>query len=302
MAARRHPRRSRVEGGWRLTGTKSYVTNGAVADLAVVTAVTDPDGPRTGRLSMFLVDLRAPEGVRRTRLNKQVWVPSDLTRLELRGRVRPATTTCSAQRGPRPAAGAADLHPQPRRDRRADPGHGRRRVRPRPCGSAASAHDLRPAGRRLPGQVLRDRRAARGDRGRPAHALEGLLEGGPRRGVPRRRRRLAKYLSGGRRHAGRPPGPRTSSAPPRSMREHPIHKFPMDAWGASLGEGTQDVQKLIIFRELMKHIKSKDVLRFVFGIWKTPCPEVPLRGQPQAPNLYGSKTIFPNCLPSSMRR
>jgi hypothetical protein len=26
----------------------------------------------------------------------------------------------------------------------------------------------------------------------------------------------------------------------------------MDAWAASLGEGTQDVQKLVIFRELMK--------------------------------------------------
>jgi hypothetical protein len=26
----------------------------------------------------------------------------------------------------------------------------------------------------------------------------------------------------------------------------------MDAWGSSLGEGTQDVQKLIIFREIMK--------------------------------------------------
>jgi alkylation response protein AidB-like acyl-CoA dehydrogenase len=34
--------------------------------------------------------------------------------------------------------------------------------------------------------------------------------------------------------------------------EHPIHKYPMDAWAASLGEGTQDVQKLIIFREIMK--------------------------------------------------
>jgi alkylation response protein AidB-like acyl-CoA dehydrogenase len=37
------------------------------------------------------------------------------------------------------------------------------------------------------------------------------------------------------------------------VQEHPIHKYPMDTWGASLGEGTQDVQKLIIFRELMKH-------------------------------------------------
>ena len=34
--------------------------------------------------------------------------------------------------------------------------------------------------------------------------------------------------------------------------EHPVHKYPMDVWGSSLGEGTQDVQKLIIFRELMK--------------------------------------------------
>ncbi|MBW1802719.1 MAG: hypothetical protein JRJ85_18535 [Deltaproteobacteria bacterium] len=34
--------------------------------------------------------------------------------------------------------------------------------------------------------------------------------------------------------------------------EHPVHKFPMDARAASLGEGTQDVQKLIIFREVMK--------------------------------------------------
>jgi alkylation response protein AidB-like acyl-CoA dehydrogenase len=40
------------------------------------------------------------------------------------------------------------------------------------------------------------------------------------------------------------------------IREHPIHKFPMDAWASSLGEGTQDVQKLVIFREVMK--KSSD--------------------------------------------
>ena len=36
------------------------------------------------------------------------------------------------------------------------------------------------------------------------------------------------------------------------IQEHPIHKFPMDAWASSLGEGTQDVQKLVIFRGLMK--------------------------------------------------
>jgi alkylation response protein AidB-like acyl-CoA dehydrogenase len=31
----------------------------------------------------------------------------------------------------------------------------------------------------------------------------------------------------------------------------------MDAWAASLGEGTQDVQKLIIFRELMKQYRQE---------------------------------------------
>jgi alkylation response protein AidB-like acyl-CoA dehydrogenase len=34
--------------------------------------------------------------------------------------------------------------------------------------------------------------------------------------------------------------------------DHPVHKFPLDAWAVSLGEGTQDVQKLVIFREVMK--------------------------------------------------
>ena len=34
--------------------------------------------------------------------------------------------------------------------------------------------------------------------------------------------------------------------------DHPIHKYPTDAWALALGEGTQDVQKLVIFREVMK--------------------------------------------------
>jgi len=38
--------------------------------------------------------------------------------------------------------------------------------------------------------------------------------------------------------------------------DHPIHKYPMDAWAASLGEGTQDVQKLVIFREILKRFDS----------------------------------------------
>jgi alkylation response protein AidB-like acyl-CoA dehydrogenase len=37
--------------------------------------------------------------------------------------------------------------------------------------------------------------------------------------------------------------------------EHPIYKFPMDVWASSLGEGTQDVQKLVIFREAIRRFQ-----------------------------------------------
>ena len=33
--------------------------------------------------------------------------------------------------------------------------------------------------------------------------------------------------------------------------DHPVHKYPMDVWGSSLGEGTQDVHKLVISRAIM---------------------------------------------------
>jgi alkylation response protein AidB-like acyl-CoA dehydrogenase len=70
----------KIEGGWKLNGTKAYVTNGLIADWGVITAVSDPGAEKKNRLSMYLVDLNAA-GIRRKKLNKQVWVPSDLTRL-----------------------------------------------------------------------------------------------------------------------------------------------------------------------------------------------------------------------------
>ena len=42
-------RADKVEGGWRLNGAKAYVTNGLIADLAVITAVSDPQASRNSR-------------------------------------------------------------------------------------------------------------------------------------------------------------------------------------------------------------------------------------------------------------
>ncbi len=78
-----HTTAKKVTNGWILNGTKAYVTNGNISKMAVITAVSDPEERRNRRISMFLVDLLHP-GVKRKKLNKQVWIPSDLTRLELK--------------------------------------------------------------------------------------------------------------------------------------------------------------------------------------------------------------------------
>lgn len=55
-----------VEGGWLLNGCKSFITNAPIADLAIIFAVTDPDRPALGSISVFLVDMNS-NGVTRSR-------------------------------------------------------------------------------------------------------------------------------------------------------------------------------------------------------------------------------------------
>ncbi len=52
-------RARRTEGGWRLDGSKLFITNGQVADLVIVCAKTDPEAGARG-VSLFLVDTRLP--------------------------------------------------------------------------------------------------------------------------------------------------------------------------------------------------------------------------------------------------
>ncbi|CAB5105873.1 hypothetical protein D3OALGA1CA_1723 [Olavius algarvensis associated proteobacterium Delta 3] len=235
------------DGGWRLNGTKAYVTNGYIADLAVITAVTDPDASRTRRISMFLVDLNS-DGVRRTKLGKQVWIPSDLTRLQFkdvfvpkdhilgeqgkgmqqvlsiftRSRVPISALTLGTTRG---AFESALTHAQ------------KRRIFGRPIVEyQAKAFEAADFFARMEAARLMVWKACE-------TADQGVDF--------RKEAAMAKYLT-------------VEVAREVSMWaadlfgavsviiDHPIHKFPMDAWGSSLGEGTQDVQKLIIFREMMK--------------------------------------------------
>lgn len=240
-------RAEQASGGWLLSGAKAYVTNGAAADLAVVTAVTDPAAERSSRHSMFLVDL-STEGIRRTRLKKQVWVPSDLTRIEFerafvradhllgeRGRGLPQVLSVfTHSRVPiaalslGTAAGAFELALN-----RAS----RRSVFGRPIAQfQAKAFEIAELHARIEAARLMVFRAcAAMDSGEDFRVAASM----------------AKYLA--------VDAARTTAAWAADLfgaasviRDHPIHKYPLDAWAASLGEGTQDIQKLIIFRELMK--------------------------------------------------
>lgn len=243
----------KIDGGWRLNGAKAYTTNGLISDLAVVTAVTDPEAPRSRRISMFLVDLNET-GVTRRKLNKQVWLPSDLTRIEFRNVDVPDESLMGTRgRGLSqvltvftysriPIAGIA-------------------------LGTARGAFDLalrRARSRRVFGRPLADYQSkafeiadfyARLEAARlVVYRAAAVMDSGA---DFRMQASLAKYLAV---QIARELTPWAADlfGAVSVIGDHPIHKFPMDAWAVSLAEGTQDVQKLVIFRELIQQRNARD--------------------------------------------
>jgi alkylation response protein AidB-like acyl-CoA dehydrogenase len=69
--------------GWRLHGTKTFVTNGPLADYVVVAAVTDPDAGHDG-MSLFVVERDSP-GFEARRLETIGWRTSHTGELSLDG-------------------------------------------------------------------------------------------------------------------------------------------------------------------------------------------------------------------------
>jgi alkylation response protein AidB-like acyl-CoA dehydrogenase len=237
----------KTNGGWVLNGSKAYTTNGLISDLAVVTAVTNPEAPRNRRISMFLVELDS-EGISRKKLNKQVWIPSDLSRIEFnhvfvpddhlmgnQGKgLQQTLTVFTSSRIPisglalGTAAGAFDLAVQRARSRT---------VFGRPIAEFQSkAFEIADFHARLEAARLMVYRAATAMDSGADFRFEASL---------------AKYLSV---EIAKELCPWAADlfGAASVVREHPVHKFPMDAWAVSLAEGTQDVQKLVIFREIMK--------------------------------------------------
>jgi alkylation response protein AidB-like acyl-CoA dehydrogenase len=235
------------EGGWLLNGTKAYVTNGFISDMAIFTAVSDPQAARNNRLSMFLVDLNG-KGVTRKKLHKQVWIPSDLTRIKLenvfvpedhllgkRGRgLQQVLTIFTHSRVPisaltlGTASGAFETaldHAQRRKI------FGKSIVQ-----FQAKDFEIADFYARMESTRLMLWRACWAMDRHEDFRLDASMAKYLAVMVAREVTAWAADLFGA----------------VSVMFEHPIHKFPMDAWASSLGEGTQDVQKLVIFREVMK--------------------------------------------------
>ncbi len=240
-------RAQKVKGGWLLNGTKAYVTNGLISDLAVITAVSDPQASRNNRLSMYLVDLHA-ERVKRKKLNKQVWIPSDLTRLQFSDVFVPEDHLLGNQRqGLQQVLTVFTYSRVP--------------IAALTLGTAVGAFELaleHAKKRKIFGQAITDFQAKTfeaADFYAKIEAARLMLWKAcwkmDQNKNFRQESSLAKYLA-----VEIARNVTTWAADifgaASVIQEHPIHKFPMDAWAASLGEGTQDVQKLVIFRNLMK--------------------------------------------------
>ena len=240
-------RAQKTKGGWRLNGTKAYVTNGFISDLAVITAVSDPQASRNNRLSMYLLDLKA-EGVQKKKLNKQVWIPSDLTRLQFSNVFVPDDHLLGEQtQGLQQVLTVFTNSRVP--------------IAALTLGTAEGAFELaleHARRRKIFGQPITDFQAKSFE----AADFHAKIEAArlmlwkacwkiDQNKNFRQESSLAKYLAV---EIARKVSAWAADifGAASVMGEHPIHKFPMDAWASSLGEGTQDVQKLVIFRELMK--------------------------------------------------
>jgi alkylation response protein AidB-like acyl-CoA dehydrogenase len=237
----------KVDDGWLLNGTKAYVTNGNIADWAIVTAISDPQASRNKRLSMFLVDLN-DKGVSRKKLNKQVWIPSDLTRLQFKDVFIPGNHLVGKQgRGLQQVLTVFTCSRVP--------------IAALTLGTALGAFELawdHANKRKIFGQKISDYQAKSFEIANLYAKMEAArlmlwkacwkVDNGE---DFRQESSLAKYLAV---EVAREITVWAADifGAAAVIYEHPIHKFPLDAWAASLGEGTQDVQKLVIFRELVK--------------------------------------------------
>jgi len=237
--------------GWRLTGKKMFITNAVEAGYHVVSAVTDPHAsdPHKG-MSLFIVDGDAP-GLTRRALKKIAWSPASLAFLSLEdvklgpdrllgelnggfkeimqvfttGRIGVASMTMGT------AVGALRLAHRRARSRR---------VFGKAIWDNQSKRDEFAEMATLveAGRLLYRKAAWMKDTGQDYKMAASLAKLFATENA-RRVTQWAALLHGG------------SSV----LTENPIHRYPLDAWASALGEGVEEVQRLIISRHFDEWIE-----------------------------------------------
>ncbi|MEX0758682.1 MAG: acyl-CoA dehydrogenase family protein, partial [Tistlia sp.] len=74
-------RAERRGNGWRLNGSKTFITNGALGDLYFVAARSDPQAKASRGISMFVVEKGTPGFSVARKLDKMGWLASDTAEL-----------------------------------------------------------------------------------------------------------------------------------------------------------------------------------------------------------------------------
>jgi alkylation response protein AidB-like acyl-CoA dehydrogenase len=235
-----------ADGGWRLTGQKLWITNGAEAEIFIVFANVNPEAGYKG-ITAFIVE-KEFDGFSVGKKEDKLGIrASSTTELVLRtSSCRPRT--CSARSG-RATRRDRDAQRGPHRHRRADdrdraglPGrHGEVR---------AGARAVRPRHRRVPGRAVPDRADGRRPRGRAPHGLQRRPPQGRRQAVPAGSRDgQALQLQVAQRIASEAVDLFGGYG---FTREYPVEKFYRDSKIGSIYEGTSNMQLQTIAKNLLR--------------------------------------------------
>ena len=251
---------------WVLNGTKTWATNGGIANVHVVVAVVDPELGSKGHAS-FIVPPSTP-GLSQGQKFKKHGIRASHTAEVVLEDVRvpgslPARRQGEAGRAPRPGPRAGQGGGGERvknaamatfeASRPAVGAHGRRhrprRVRGRPR-LRQDPRAVRPPDHRQPGRRLPARRHAHPDRRGPAAGVARLLDGGRRASrSPSAEGSMSKLF------ASETAKKVTAQAIQilggnGFTREYPVERMHRDAAIYTIFEGTSEIQRLVIARTL----------------------------------------------------